>query len=836
MLFTRLFRIFRKPPSRRSNRHRSALGGIRQGPLRLGASFEGLEARQVLSVSPAATLVSADIIPGAGSTNAPSMAALNGDLLFAATDVNNTTELWISDGTTNGTRLVKNINTTTSLNSLTGGQVPNSSFPTDLVTVGGSVYFSATDGTDGYQLWKTDGTAGGTVMVTDLNVAGGGMAPNDLTNVNGTLFFVGNDGVHGAQVWESDGTTAGTTLVSNIHPTTGAANPGNLTNVNGAVFFTANTTTTGVQLWITNGQLTNTQLVFNVAVSTGTGLSPTDLTDVNGLLYFAATNGGNGNELWRSDGTPTGTYMVDDINPGLPSSNPANLTNVNGSLFFTANDGTHGVQLWKSDGTTAGTVMVSNLGALAVPADLTNVDGLLFFRANDGTHGMELWRSDGTAAGTTMVDDINPGAGGSLPDNLTNANGTLFFTANDGVHGVKLWESDGTAVGTMQVPDASGTVVNNNPANLVVAGQTLFFAAGDPVDGPGPWLWETAVPAARPVAGNADYVFSAGIPLNVLAPGLLAGNPAGAGPYTVSVVTTTANGALAVHPDGSFTYTPNAGFDGQDSFTYVISNATGASILNGSVTISSHDFRWVQSLYTDLLHRPQGATSNADVMFWVNELNAGMSREQIATDFVNSTEYRTGLINNYFELYLGRPADTASVMFYLEEMNEGLGSAGVIQQILSSDEFFLRSGQAGFIDNLYLDLLGRSPTQPEAGFWKQQLYNEGVPRSTIVSSFLSSGEYEMDVVQSLYQRLLDRPADPAAMSFWLAQFQAGHTTQDLEVALTASTEFYNSAAVTSPAPPSPPPFTPVVPIFPVNPIAPTPAPPAPAPPPPLMVY
>ena len=837
MPFTRLFGVFRKTPSRRSERRRSALGGKREGSLRLGAGFEGLEARQMLSVSPAATLVSADIIPGAGSTNSPSMAVLNGELILAATDQSNDTELWASDGTTNGTRLVKNINPTTTASTIPGfPAVPNSSFPTDLVTSGGSVFFSATDGTDGYQLWKTDGTASGTVMVTDLNVAGGGMAPSDLTNVNGTLFFVGNDGVHGAQVWESDGTTAGTTLVSNIHPTTGAADPGNLTNVNGAVFFTANTTTTGVQLWITNGQLTNTQLVYNVAVASGTGLSPTDLTDINGILYFAGTNGGNGNELWRSDGTAAGTYMVDDINPGLPSSNPANLTNVNGTLFFTANDGTDGVQLWKSDVTAAGTTMVANLGALAVPADLTNVNGLLFFRANDGTHGMELWRSDGTTAGTTMVDDINPGASGSLPDNLTNADGTLFFTANNGVNGVKLWESDGTAAGTVQVPDASGTVVNNNPGNLVVAGQTLFFAAGDPVNGPGPWLWDTVLPAPRPVAGNLAYVFSEGIALNVLAPGLLAGNPAGGGPYVISVVTSTANGSLAVNPDGSFTYTPNAGFDGQDSFTYKISNATGASILNGSVTISSHDFRWVQSLYTDLLHRADGATSNSDVMSWVDQLNTGTTRQQIATDFINSTEYRSGLINNYFELYLGRTADVGALMFYLEEMDQGLGSAGVIQQILASDEFFLRSGQAGFINNLYLDLLGRSPTLPEAGFWKQQLYNEGVSRSTIVSEFLSSGEYEMDVVQSLYQRLLNRPADPTGMSFWLAQFQAGKTTQDLEVALVASGEFYNSAAVTSPAPPAPLPFTPVVPIFPVNPIAPVPTPPTPAPPPPLMVY
>ncbi|HUY35072.1 MAG TPA: ELWxxDGT repeat protein [Pirellulales bacterium] len=831
MPFARLLRMFpthpkRKqgsegmPASRQANRRRSARGRRRQSPLRVGAGFEGLEDRRMLSFSPAATLV-ADINPGAASSNPSSPAVLNGDLLFAATDPTYGTELWTSDGTTNGTHLVKDINPTTNVNPLTGNPTPNSSFPSDLVTVGGSVYFSATDGTDGIQLWKTDGTANGTVMVTDLNVAGGGMIPTDLTNVNGTLFFVGNDGVHGAQVWESDGTSTGTTLVSDIQPTTGVANPANLTNVNGTLFFTANTTTnpttnptttsnttsnttsTGVQLWKTNGIPIDTQLVLNNVVQGGNGANPTDLTNVDGILYFAATDGGDGNELWRSDGTSTGTFMVADINPGLPSSNPANLRNVNGTLFFTANDGTNGVQLWKSDGTTAGTTMVANLGGVAVPADLTNVNGVLFFRANDGTHGMELWRSDGTTAGTTLVSDINAGQAGSLPDNLTNANGTLFFTANDGIHGVKLWESDGTAAGTVQVPDAGGSVLNTNPGNLIVAGQMLFFTAGDAAHGSE--LWDTALPAeARPVADNASYTFSAGTPLNVTPPGVLTGNPAGGGPYTMSVVTTTANGSLTLNPDGSFTYVPNAGFDGKDSFTFTVTNATGTSLLSGTVTLASQDFRWVQSLYVDLLQRPAGATSDADVMYWVDQLAAGMTREQIATAFINSTEYRAGLINNDYELYLGRPVDAGTLTFWLEEMNQGLTSTGLIQQILSSDEFFLRNGTAGFVDSLYQDLLGRTPTLAEAGYWKQQLYDDGVARSTIVAAFLSSGEYDVVVTQTLYQRLLGRPTDAGAVSFWLAQFQAGSTAQDVEVALVASGEFYNSGAVTASGAPSAP--------------------------------
>jgi ELWxxDGT repeat protein len=807
MLFSRLFRVFRRPASRRANHRRSAIGRT-AGPLRLGSGFEGLEERQLLTVSPAATFV-ADIFPGPTSSNPSFLAALNGDTLFAATDPTDGTELWISDSTAAGTRLVKDINPTTSNTPF--GPIPNSSNPTDLVTVGNEVFFAANDGTDGTQLWKTDGTTNGTVMVTSLNVAGGGMAPTDLTNVNGTLFFVGNDGVNGNQVWDSDGTPTGTTLMSNIHPTSGVANPANLTNVNGTLFFTANSGNTGVQLWKTDGLLTHTQMVLNVVVSGGGGANPTNLTAVNGELFFSATNGGNGNELWKSDGTAVGTVMVDDINPGQPSSNPTFLTNVNGTLFFTANDGTHGTQLWKSDGTTAGTTMVANLGAAAAPADLTNVNGLLFFRANDGVHGMELWRSDGTAVGTTMVSDINPGPLGSIPDDLTNANGTLFFTANDGTHGVKLWESDGTAAGTVQVPDASLSVLNANPANLTVAGQTLFFSASDPAHGTE--IWDSPLPAARPVANNASYIFAPGVTLSVLPPGVAAGNPASAGPYTTSVVTTTAHGTLTLNLDGSFTYVPNAGFDGKDSFTFTVANATGTSLLAGTVTLTSEDFRWVQNLYVDVLHRAPGATSDAEVMFWVNQLSAGMTRAQIATIIANSTEYRSGLINNYYEEYLGRTVDLATEMTLLQEMNQGLTADGVIETILSSNEFFLRSGPAGFVNNLYLDLLGRAPTLAEAGFWKQELIVNGVPRATIVAAFLGSAEYDTMAIETLYGRFLGRAADPGALAFWQGQFTAGLTPVDLEVALAASTEFYTSGIATPPVPSSNAPGAPPAPLL-----------------------
>src|SRR5262249_54140621 len=153
-------------------------------------------------------------------------------------------ELWKSDGTKAGTQLVKDIYAGSA-----------SSSPSNLTNVNGTLFFQANDGTHGQELWKSDGTADGTTLVKDVYPGGffgyyGGCYPHsanpsNLTNVNGTFFFRANEGVHGADLWKSDGTAGGTTLVKDIFPGFTGAYAGGLTNFNGTLFFSANDGTTG---------------------------------------------------------------------------------------------------------------------------------------------------------------------------------------------------------------------------------------------------------------------------------------------------------------------------------------------------------------------------------------------------------------------------------------------------------------------------------------------------------------------------------------------------------------------------------------------------------------
>ncbi len=85
-----------------------------------------------------------------------------------------------------------------------------------MTNVNGTLYFRAGDGSTGFELWKSDGTNSGTVLVKDIFPGGGSADPRYLTNINGTLYFRANEGINGAELWKSDGTSAGTVLVKDI--------------------------------------------------------------------------------------------------------------------------------------------------------------------------------------------------------------------------------------------------------------------------------------------------------------------------------------------------------------------------------------------------------------------------------------------------------------------------------------------------------------------------------------------------------------------------------------------------------------------------------------------
>lgn len=237
-------------------------------------------------------------------------------------------ELFRTDGTVAGTGRVKDINAGpggSTINNLVGG----------LGTLVTTAFFTVdSDGVNGEELWKSGGALDGsdTVMVIDL-----GASPSNLRPLGSVLYFtVGNS------LYKTDGTAGNTVLLKTFTSISGP-----IVGLGSSIYFAADDGGgAGVEFWTSDG--TNTVLAKDINPGPASS-NPQNLASMIGRVLFSADDGTNGRELWRSD-TSAGAVMIMDINPGPAGSNPANFNDFDGSALFTADDGVVGTELWQTDG------------------------------------------------------------------------------------------------------------------------------------------------------------------------------------------------------------------------------------------------------------------------------------------------------------------------------------------------------------------------------------------------------------------------------------------------------------------------------------------------------
>ncbi|HZI10802.1 MAG TPA: ELWxxDGT repeat protein [Myxococcus sp.] len=157
-------------------------------------------------------------------------------------DPDHGSELWGSDGTVAGTRLVRDIQPGP-------GGAFHSEETSGMVAVGPSLYFAADDGESGLELWGSNGTAGGTALVRDLEPGAAGSGPANLTGVNGVLFFSASTAGHGREAWYSHGRSWSTRPLKHIAPGPADSNPAGFTHAGWRLFFRASDRTSGEELW-----------------------------------------------------------------------------------------------------------------------------------------------------------------------------------------------------------------------------------------------------------------------------------------------------------------------------------------------------------------------------------------------------------------------------------------------------------------------------------------------------------------------------------------------------------------------------------------------------------
>ena len=440
---------------------------------------------------------------------------LSGKLIFKGSTAATGPEIFITDGTPGGTVLVKDI-----YSGITGSE------PAELVPMNGFIYFTAVTAAEGRELWRTNGTPGGTTLVKDIIT--GTDSSNSINNHNlfttGTyLLFAAKTATSGIELWKSDGSNIGTVLLKDINTGNAGADsssPAFFYLINSIVLFVATDATHGREVWRTDGTPGGTTILKDINIGSGSStefeIFPGFSVPVfkgfhtfNNNAYFNAYDGSSSGQVWKTDGNSINTSLLKDIVPGVQISLVlvSGAVNFPGKFIFPVSDGTSSSELWQSDGSPAGTVLFrsftpatpGSIPIIFVPYNFDVLNGTVtqplfqgnkfFFAASTAAEGSELWISDGTLPGTNMVKDIYAGTG----DGINISNGisylytasALFFKGTTSAQGDELWRSDGSSGGTTIIADIFTNTGNADPElNYITNGTKIIFSAtnGDDVN------------------------------------------------------------------------------------------------------------------------------------------------------------------------------------------------------------------------------------------------------------------------------------------------------------------------------------------------------------------
>ncbi|HSN85619.1 MAG TPA: ELWxxDGT repeat protein, partial [Thermoanaerobaculia bacterium] len=320
----------------------------------------------------------------------------------------------------------------------------------------GTFLFSAGDGALGSELWRSDGTAAGTVLVKDIAPGSDGSGPFGFTLWNGKILFSASTPSLGAEIWATDGTEAGTALFLDVIPGASGSLPGDLTPVGNQLFFLS-----GLEFSFNARKLYRTDGTTQGTVLIDTEVQWLEALGSSALFLVGDVFNEPNLQLWKTDGTPASNVLLADFGLQVPNCLVFFFPQVlGGSVHFHTCSSDKGPAFWKSDGTPGGTVPVHQTAQTPAfswaAGALGLIDGDLIFSAFNGSPDLELFRTDGTPGGTAPLSGnapASPWENGFTPWG-TLGNDLLFRPAFDGT----LWKTDGTGAGTEQIATGVGRV------------------------------------------------------------------------------------------------------------------------------------------------------------------------------------------------------------------------------------------------------------------------------------------------------------------------------------------------------------------------------------------
>ena len=393
------------------------------------------------------------------SINISSAGVINNRFIFYW---NQKSQWYVTDGTEAGTIPFTDDKNTSYTNS---NSLFYSSYGNNWVKIGNKLIENISYSDIGSELLITDGTKNGTYRI-DLNPGSSGSNPNNfIVSPDGSkVFFIATTGTYGKELWVSNGTISGTHMVKDIKIGTDSGlynyTSYGCIDKDKLLFAQKSSYSDNYSYWITDGMEAGTFKLFD-------DIQPKNIwTDsYSNKFYFTYDDGIHGNEIWASDGTTSGTHMVADLQTGSDTSiNISSAGVINNRFIFYWNQKS---QWYVTDGTEAGTIpftddkntSYTNSNSLFYSSYGNNwvkIGNKLIENISYSDIGSELLITDGTKNGTYRI-DLNPGSSGSNPNNfIVSPDGSkVFFIATTGTYGKELWVSNGTISGTKLILDAA---------------------------------------------------------------------------------------------------------------------------------------------------------------------------------------------------------------------------------------------------------------------------------------------------------------------------------------------------------------------------------------------
>jgi ELWxxDGT repeat protein len=377
-----------------------------------------------------------DIYKGPASSTIFYQGNIEKGMFFMAENPEFGNELWLSDGTTDGTKIVKDVSLGANSTSYTSNK-----WTTDSLLF--IVMKAAQDSVFG--LWRSNGESSGTFKLFDIN-----NMPSDFiikaSFLDNKLYFIDID-ISGNCLWATDGTANGTQLIYRFNDV-GVNYKLNITTWNKQLYFFAYDSNYGIELWKSDGTTSGTGLLKDIypGKKHSVRATSTNIISTKSSLYFTGCrDSSEGFELFKSEGSSDGTDLFIDFNmTNFASSYPV-ISNYNEDeiLINTINDPT----IFLSDGTQFGTMALEYDNAQITSSKIKWVksfydDYILYLE--DNIYGGELRKINKLTKKIELVMDINPGTKSSSVTDLILFNNDYYFPAFNNNIGTDIWTTNGT--------------------------------------------------------------------------------------------------------------------------------------------------------------------------------------------------------------------------------------------------------------------------------------------------------------------------------------------------------------------------------------------------------